>query len=166
MTAWAIAMALKDAGLEPVTVKWPNDILLKGKKVSGILTEMNLAGAAIHYIVVGVGLNVNTLEDRLPDEATSLKAITGRVFDTDDLSHIIMKRIDVGYALLCGGSFGKIIQKIKELSGLILGGRVRVSWENKAVEGYAVDFDEHGALVIRLDSGFLEKVTSGHLETI
>lgn len=166
VTAWAIAMALRDAGIEEVSVKWPNDIWVKGRKVCGILTEMNLKRSRIRYVIVGVGLNVNTPSASLPDQATSLKEATGRVFDPDDLSHIIMKRIDEGYALLVNGRFQTVIQGLKEFSGLVLGGRVRVTWEDHVVEGYAVDFDETGALVVRCDNGLMQKVVSGHLEKI
>jgi BirA family biotin operon repressor/biotin-[acetyl-CoA-carboxylase] ligase len=167
VTAWAIAMALRDADIEDVSVKWPNDIWVKGKKVCGILTEMSLKSTRIRYVIVGAGLNVNTPSAFLPDQATSLKEATGRVFDMEDLSHIIMKRIDQGYALLIDGRFQSVvIQGLKEFSVLALGGRVRVTWEDHVVEGYAVDFDETGALVVRCDNGLMQKVVSGHLEKI
>ena len=76
-----------------------------------------------------------------------------------------MKRIDEGYALLRGGCFYKMIHENER--NFRLDARVAVcvsSWENQVVEGYAVDFDEHGALVIRRDNGFIEKIVSGHLD--
>ncbi len=161
--ALAVATALTDMNVENVHIKWPNDVLIGEKKVCGILTELSLLEDRIDYIVVGVGLNVNMSKADLPKDAISLKEAQGREFDIADLSHIIIKKIDHFYALLLRHRFTDIIQKVKEYSGLILGGRVKVSWEDRDVEGYAVDFDENGSLIIRRDNGFLEKISSGHL---
>ena len=164
--AVAVASALVEISIEEVSIKWPNDIFIKDKKAGGILTEMSLKGEKIDYIVVGVGINVGASKKDLPAGATSLKEAAGKAFDIADLSHIIIRHIDHTYELLLRGHFKDIFQKAKELSKLVLGGRVRVSWEDKVVEGYAVDFDEHGGLVIRRDNGFLEKIHSGHLEKL
>jgi BirA family biotin operon repressor/biotin-[acetyl-CoA-carboxylase] ligase len=164
--ALAVASALVDVHTEDVSIKWPNDIFIKNKKVGGILTEMSLNNEKIDYLVVGVGLNVNTPKEGLPEEATSLKESVGKAFDIADLSHIIIRHIDYYYELLLKDQFGDILQKAKEFSGLILGGRVKVSCEGREVEGYAVDFDEHGGLVIRRDNGFLENIHAGHLEKL
>lgn len=161
--ALAVAEALKEMHVEGVAIKWPNDILIGGKKVCGILTEMSFEAKKTHHVVVGVGFNVNTSASALPDDATSLKVYLRRDFDIADLSHIILTSMDVVYHQLLGNDFKGLIQRVKEFSGLILGGRVRVWWQEKSVEGYAVDFDEFGALVIRRDNGFLEKVSAGHL---
>lgn len=159
----AVARALEEIHIENVVIKWPNDVLIKDKKVCGILTEMHLEADRVDYLVTGVGLNVNTPLAQLPEGATSLKEVSKRSFDIADLSHIIITRIDYYYGLLLEGKFADILTGIREHSGLILGGRVRIECQDKAVEGYAVDFDEDGALIIRKDNGFLEKVMTGHL---
>ena len=161
--ALAVTKALEDTHIEGLSIKWPNDILIKDKKACGILTEMSLDSENIRYVVAGVGLNVNTEKRELPLEAISLKAAAGRTFDIADLSHILIKSIDHYYAELLGHRFVRIIEEVKHYSGLVLGGRVRVSWQDSEIEGSAVDFDEYGALVIRKDNGTLEKITSGHL---
>jgi BirA family biotin operon repressor/biotin-[acetyl-CoA-carboxylase] ligase len=164
--SWGIAAALGELHVPGVNIKWPNDILVNGKKICGILTEMHLEGAEIGYVVVGVGLNVNTAIGELPPGSTSLKQETKGSFDLADLSHIILKKIDGAYETLLRHRFADIMAGVKEFSGLILGGRVRVTWEGNEVQGYAVDFDEHGRLIIRRDNGLLEKVASGHLEIV
>ncbi len=161
--ALAVARALEEIHIERVTIKWPNDILVGDKKVCGILTEMHLEADIVGYLVTGIGLNVNTTFSELPEGAVSLKEASKRLFDIADLSHIIITHIDCYYALLCQDKFSEILTGIKERSGLILGGRVRIECQEKIVEGYAVDFDENGALIIRSDNGFLEKVLTGHL---
>ncbi len=164
--AWGIARALAEVHVPEVSIKWPNDILARGKKICGILTEMHLEGVTIDYVVVGVGLNVNATVVELPPGSTSLKIETKGAFDLADLSHIILRKIDEAYTTLLKRRFDDILTGVKEYSGLVLGGRVRVTWEGKEVEGYAVDFDEHGRLIIRRDSGLLEKIAAGHLEMI
>lgn len=164
--ALAVAKALDEIHIEGICIKWPNDILINEKKVCGILTELSLQGDKIKYVVVGVGLNVNTEKKDLPPEAVSLKACAARMFDIADLSHIIIRQLDRYYALLLDHRFPDIIRQVRGYSGLILGGRVRVSWQDRKVEGYAVDFDEMGGLIIRRDNGLLENVFSGHLEKL
>lgn len=164
--ALAVTDTLEDIHCSGISIKWPNDILLAGKKICGILTETHLESDKIDYMVVGIGLNVNSLKSELPDEATSLRAEVGKTFDIADLSHILMKYLDDYYELLSDNRFSEILAKVKEYSALILGGRVRVSWENNSMEGSVVDFDEHGNLVIRRDNGLSEKISSGHLEKL
>jgi BirA family biotin operon repressor/biotin-[acetyl-CoA-carboxylase] ligase len=166
MTAMAVARALDAVLAHDVSINWPNDIFIKGKKTCGILTEMCLEGLAIKYIVVGIGLNVNTRKCDLPDGATSLKESAGKEFDIADLSHIIIKEIDRYYEKLNDRRFAEIVNEVKEHFGLFLGGRVRVAWEDRQVEGYAIDFDDDGCLVIRRDNGFLERISAGHLEML
>ncbi len=164
--AWAVARALGQAGVEQVTIKWPNDIFVDGKKACGILTEMCLKGARIDYLVVGVGVNVNSASHELPPSATSLKESAARDFDLDDLSHIMIREIDRAYVLYLDGGFPKILQGVKEASSLVLGARVRIHTQGALIEGYALDFDNDGGLIVRTDSGLVEKVLAGHLQVI
>ncbi|MFH0877803.1 MAG: biotin--[acetyl-CoA-carboxylase] ligase [Candidatus Omnitrophota bacterium] len=166
VVAAAVAGLLEDLYCCGISIKWPNDILLNDKKICGILTEAHFESDRIDYMVVGIGLNINSSSAELPDQATSLKDQTGKTFDIADLSHVFMKCLDDCYGLLKGDRFSDILRKVKEYSGLVLGGRVRVSWENNTIEGYAADFDEHGSLVLRRDNGVLEKISSGHLERL
>lgn len=161
--AVAVARALQEIHIEGAAIKWPNDIFIGDKKVCGILTEMHLEEEKIGYLVVGVGLNVNAQACDLPAQATSLKEVSNRIFDIIDLSHILIRHIDRYYCLLPEGRFSDILGEVKELSRLILGGRVKVECQDRVVEGYAVDFDENGGLVIRKDNGLLENVLTGHL---
>jgi BirA family biotin operon repressor/biotin-[acetyl-CoA-carboxylase] ligase len=165
-TAWAVAAAMRESLDEGVSVKWPNDVLANGKKISGILTEMSLNGAAVDHVVVGVGVNVNADASDLPPEATSLKIELGRSIDMDDLAHALLKRIDANIQLIEQGRFAFILAKIREHSALKLGGRVKITTQDREVEGYAIDFDDQGWLVVRLDNGFMEHISSGHLETM
>ncbi|MFB3919832.1 biotin--[acetyl-CoA-carboxylase] ligase [Candidatus Velamenicoccus archaeovorus] len=162
--AMAIAKALKGIHVDKVSIKWPNDVYVGHGKVAGILTEMHLEGDRVGYAVVGLGVNVNLSRGELPPGATSVALALKREVDLVDLSHIIIKNLDRLYADLLEGRSRELLGMIKESSGLILGERVRVVTANHVVEGYALDFDENGSLVIRLDNGCCQVVHTGHLE--
>lgn len=163
ITALAVAKALKDIHVDKVSIKWPNDVLVHGKKISGVLTEISLQGEKLSYSVTGVGVNVNNKADELPQRAISVREALKREFDIADLAHIIIKYLDGFYGQLSTSGFKELLSEIKDFSGLILGERVRVTSESSVAEGYAIDFDENGGLVLRLDNGFLKTVHTGHL---
>lgn len=162
ITALSIVHALKDIHTPSVSIKWPNDVLVAGKKIAGILTEMSLQDNALSYVIVGLGVNVNTGIDELPEQAVSLKQVLRKECDIPDLAHSILKHMDHYYEKLTSG-FSGLLDEIKGVSGLIMGERVRLISENDSVEGYAADFDKNGGLVLRLDNGFLKTFHSGHL---
>lgn len=84
MAATAITKAIEDVTGVKVGIKWPNDVLYEGKKLVGILTEMNAEMDCINYIIIGMGINVNIDKEEMPEEiqniATSLSQITGKKF--------------------------------------------------------------------------------------
>ncbi len=166
MAGWAVAKALQELGVGAVSIKWPNDVYLEGGKVCGILTETSLAGDKIGHAVVGVGLNVNTAAEDLPEDAVSLKTVTGREFDIDDLAHIMIRKLDEGYGLLKEHKFHFILEDLRHASELVLGSRVRVTNGERTITGSAVDFDEDGGLVLRRDNGTQVSVTAGSLEIL
>lgn len=161
--ALSVAEILREYNIENINIKWPNDILIGKNKVCGIITEMSLSLNKIAYCVCGVGINVNSTGGELPENSVSLKSACGKDFDIDYLSHGLLRKMDYNYNLLTEHNFLDIIQRVKSYSGLILGERVRVSWGNNEIEGYAQDFDEYGALVVRKDNGTVESILSGHL---
>ena len=166
MAGWAVAKVLQELGVGEVAVKWPNDVLVEGRKVCGILTEMILVADKVDYVVVGVGLNVNTKEKELPRGGGSLASISKRTFDIEDLAHIILKRLDDGYRLLSEHKFHHILDDLRAVSQLFLGSRVRVTNGERVMTGSAVDFDEEGGLVLRRDNGTQVSVAAGSLEIL
>jgi len=166
MTGWAMARALQELGVSGVSIKWPNDVLVEERKVCGILTEMNLTGGKVDYVVVGVGLNVNIPASELPDGAGSLASILNRTFDIADLVHVILKELDQGYRLLSEQRFRLILDDLRVLSLLFLGSHVKITNGEREVTGYAVDFDEDGGLIVRGHHGTQERVASGSLEIL
>ncbi|MDD5018966.1 MAG: biotin--[acetyl-CoA-carboxylase] ligase [Candidatus Omnitrophica bacterium] len=163
--ALAVVSALKAIHVGDVSIKWPNDVYAGAGKIAGILTEMHLEGGRPGFVIVGIGLNVNNQKDELPVGAASVRQVLKREFDIADLFHIIIKDLDRYYTDLLEGRTQELLHKIKEASGLVLGERVRVENAHEIIEGYAVDFEENGSLVIRLDNGCSRAVHAGHLTT-
>ena len=167
VAAVAVAKAIRQVtGLE-ATIKWPNDILIRGEKACGILTEMRAEQDSVDFMVLGIGVNVNTPQKSLPKGATSLKEELRRAKRDEEISRIelakkILEMLDEYYIMLKEKGSKPIIEEWKGLSSM-LGSRVKAVLPNRTIEGQAHDIDPDGALVLRLDSGVLEKVSSGDI---
>lgn len=165
MAAVAIAKAIREFTALNAMIKWPNDILINGKKVCGILTEMKAEQDVVDFIILGIGINVNTRSEDLPRNGTSLKEELRGFKEGEDLSRVelakkILETIEAHYNILKKNGSRSIIEEWKELSAM-LGSRVKVALHNRTFEAHAHDIDPDGALVVRLDSGVLMKVSSG-----
>ncbi|MBI4313678.1 MAG: biotin--[acetyl-CoA-carboxylase] ligase [Candidatus Omnitrophica bacterium] len=162
MAAAAIVQAIRDSvGIEP-QIKWPNDILIRDKKVAGILTEMKAELNQVHAVVIGIGLNVNTPRHLLPRLATSLSLEQGRPCDRLQVARALMIALDEFYARVKRGDARSIFKAWRSHS-MTLGRRVRVACQDRHVDGEAVDLSPQGALVIRTDEGRMEQVTAGEV---
>ncbi|WP_447972625.1 biotin--[acetyl-CoA-carboxylase] ligase [Nitrospira sp. Kam-Ns4a] len=151
-SALALAHAVRDmAGLEP-TVKWPNDVLIGTRKVSGVLCETAGFGAEAPVVVVGVGLNVNTPHDRFPEDlretATSLAAEAGRPFDRAAILAELLNQLEAYLDRLLGPEIGALADEYRARCAT-LGRRVRVSLADGAVvTGLAESIGPDGALLV------------------
>jgi len=160
MSAVSICEAVKEViGLD-AQIKWPNDILIHNKKVAGILTEMNAEVDKVNFVVIGIGLNVNNDKQSLIAQATSLKQEQGQEISRVVLLQELLRRIENNYFLLEAKGAQEIVNKWRNFS-LTLGTRVKVDYQNKHIEGQATDIDADGSLLIRKDSGLIQKVSSG-----
>jgi BirA family biotin operon repressor/biotin-[acetyl-CoA-carboxylase] ligase len=147
-----------------VDLKWPNDVLIAGKKVCGILTEMNAEATRVRYVVVGIGMNVNqaAFSKDLEDEATSLRMVTGSAWSRVELATALLKSLDREYRLLVGQVDARqsILRRFAEQSSWVQGKRVRVEENRSSVEGTTEGLDERGFLQVRTAQG-LQTVLSG-----
>jgi BirA family transcriptional regulator, biotin operon repressor / biotin---[acetyl-CoA-carboxylase] ligase len=162
LTAVSIIEALKEQAGAGAKIKWPNDIYLGTKKLGGILTELNAEMDRINFVIVGFGLNVNNEKKSLISGATSLKSFLDR---TEPINRVgllqeIMRRMEHNYSLFQKGHGGRVLEKGRHYSCTI-GTRVRVYCQTKHIEGEAVDIDSDGALLVRRDTGIIDKVTAG-----
>ncbi len=155
----AIKAIEKVTGLEP-KVKWPNDIYLNNKKLGGILCEINAEIDRINFVVVGVGINVNTRD--LPSEAISLFRATKNKFSRLNIAQCILREIERSYSQVKSQGF-KLLYDEWEKYCMLWGKRIKVKVFDRIAEGEAMGLDEEGYLRLRLDNGFIERVSSGDI---
>lgn len=142
-------------------VKWPNDILVGGKKAGGMLTELGARGAALDYVIVGLGLNVNLDVRDLPatlTPATSLAAEAGHSIPRLELLVAFLEHLENYADRLAAGWSPR-----EEWRGALatLGQLVRVGTTEGVLEGLAEDVDEDGALLVRSADGRLHTILAG-----
>jgi len=149
-------------------LKWPNDLLLGGKKFCGILTEMNAEATRVHHLVVGVGINVNQVKfpAELRDLATSLRSETGTEWSRVELCAALLKSLDREYRGLAqdAGARASILRRFEEGSSSVRGKRVTID-ESDASAGVTEGLDERGFLRIRTPDG-VQTVLSGTVRII
>ena len=143
-------------------LKWPNDVLIDGKKVCGILTEMNAEATRVRYIVVGIGINVNQASFPKELQATSLRLVTGSEWSRVELVAALLKSLDREYRRLLEDSRAResILRRFAENSSWVQGKAVRIEENGSAFEGTTEGLDSHGFLQVRAQKG-LRTVLSG-----
>ena len=128
-------------------IKWPNDVLVSGKKISGILTELSSDMEKINYIVIGVGINLNTEKEILPENGTSLKIEMKEEVSIKLFLKSFLEHYDSIYEEYLNGGIDQIIERWKNNSDT-LGKKVKIIGINETFEGLAKDIDENGALIL------------------
>lgn len=144
-------------------LKWPNDVLVGGKKVCGILTEMSAEATRVRHVVIGIGINVNqnSFPDELAQTASSLRLMTGSEWSRVELGAALLKSLDREYRGLLAGRIvhSEILRRFEEHSSSARGRRVRVE-ENGEFEGISEGLDPRGFLQVRTREG-LRTIYSG-----
>ena len=162
----AVAVAETLLALTPLeaTIKWPNDILVRGRKIGGILTEISTGMDAIDYVVIGLGLNVNIPAGDFPGEihahATSILAETGAPFSRLLLLRRYLETLEYYYETFHTQGFGPVLQRWRALTDM-LGRRVRVDMIGRQHVGEVTDFDQDGSLILRDKDGRSIRIFSG-----
>ncbi len=164
ISATALRRAIKTiTGLQP-EIKWPNDLLLGGKKVAGILTEMSAEMDRVRHVILGIGVDVNQSAEEFPAElrkiATSLKIESGAEISRAELATEILRELDFDYARICSGKFSEVADEWEAASATI-GRNVTVHVGDRHFRGHAESLDDDGALLIRSEHGHLERVIGG-----
>ncbi|MDD5449949.1 MAG: biotin--[acetyl-CoA-carboxylase] ligase [Candidatus Omnitrophica bacterium] len=162
--AVAVNEAVRDITGLNARIKWPNDILVNSKKVSGILTEMKAEQDEIDFVILGIGINVNNPKKDLPGGATSLKDELGQAVSKVNLAKRVLELLE-SYHEKATGDFSGVIDEWRKLSDT-LSKRVRIRMHGETLEGHALDVDENGGLILRLDSGFNKHILSGDVELV
>jgi BirA family biotin operon repressor/biotin-[acetyl-CoA-carboxylase] ligase len=157
-TAVATAEALERVAPVAARVKWPNDVLVGGRKIAGILLESRpLAGPAALVIGVGVNLGQREFPPELTGRATSVALETGRAVDRETMLAALLEAFDAWRARLEGEGFGPVRERWRQLSDTV-GRRVSVD----GVSGTAVDLDADGALLVDV-GGTVTRVIAGEI---
>jgi BirA family biotin operon repressor/biotin-[acetyl-CoA-carboxylase] ligase len=148
-------------------IKWPNDILVSGKKVAGILTELSAELDRIKYVVVGIGVDVNLDSNDLPpelrDQATSLKLELGKPVVRAELAAVILRQLDRVYFQIRSGEFNLVADEWEQHC-TTLGQRLVIQVGNRRVCGRAESLGDDGALLLRTEHGHLERIVGGDIQ--
>ncbi|MFZ5646141.1 MAG: biotin--[acetyl-CoA-carboxylase] ligase [Bacillota bacterium] len=166
LTAVAVARAVeKVSGISP-GIKWPNDLLVEGKKICGILTELNAEMERINFLVVGTGINVNIPGESFPEElkdiATSLYHIKKEPVSRLELLRQYLMEFEYFYREWMTRGFGPVLEEWKKRC-VSLNRPVRVSTYKETWDGWAEDVDHSGALVMRMPDGTMKSFVAGEV---
>lgn len=164
LTALAVQQALQD--IAPLAIKWPNDILCRGRKIAGILTEMRAEPGAVHAVVIGIGINVRPpaggWPEALQSSAGDLSSAAGVSLCRMDVAIAVLRRFDALYHEYLANGFAPIREAWWQAHAAC-GKPVRVHNGSAYIEGIAEALDTDGALLLRTASG-LTRILSGDLE--
>jgi BirA family biotin operon repressor/biotin-[acetyl-CoA-carboxylase] ligase len=146
-----------------VDLKWPNDLLIGGKKVGGILTEMHAEPGQVRFVIVGIGLNVN--QDKFPAElaarATSLRAASGRPQSRLELLVRLLREFERDYNDFLSEGPAAVIERFAKVSSYAYGKRVRVSNGRENFTGTTAGIGPEGLLLVKRDNGQVMTVIAG-----
>jgi BirA family biotin operon repressor/biotin-[acetyl-CoA-carboxylase] ligase len=163
-SAAALRRAIKSVTGLSVEIKWPNDLLIGGKKVTGILTEMSAELDRVRHVILGIGVDVNQDAAEFPAElrktATSLKIETGAEISRAELAVEILRELDLDYERICGGKFPQLADEWENGCATI-GKKISVQMGARLIRGCAESLDDDGALLVRTEHGHLERIIGG-----
>jgi BirA family biotin operon repressor/biotin-[acetyl-CoA-carboxylase] ligase len=157
MVAIAVAATIRKLLGLKAQVKWPNDVLIAGKKVCGILAEMDAEMDVVNFVNIGIGINANTSVPRFEKTATSLKDVLGRAISRKEFLSALLVEIERRLPLLMKSD---LLDEWKKLSAT-LKKNVRIMSLGEAVIGHAIDIDDTGALILKGKNGALRTVLVG-----
>jgi BirA family transcriptional regulator, biotin operon repressor / biotin---[acetyl-CoA-carboxylase] ligase len=152
-----LAQTLEQVCGLPVRVKWPNDLLAGERKISGMLSEMEVEGDLVSFINIGIGINVNNDPPPDVDYAASIRQLTGRDHSRVE---ILSRFLDAFEAYLDQGDLNTVMTAWKRQTATI-GKSVTIRTTGSTFRGKAVDVDENGALILETDTGERQTVIYG-----
>jgi len=163
-TAVAVAHVIRRMLRLNSEIKWPNDVLIEGKKVCGILTEMSTSGKIVKSVVLGIGINANVNVESFPEHlrnsVTSLKKELREEVPRERFLQALLEELERYYTMFTRSEFDLILEEWKELARF-LGSHIEVVSCGEKLVGLAVDVDQSGALLIKTRDGNVRRVVSG-----
>lgn len=164
-TALATVEAIREVTNLDCQIKWPNDIVVNGKKICGILTEMGTEGTSIGYLVVGIGINVNTehFPEEIQDVASSLKIEGRQAYSREDIIVELLNRMEYYYEEFVKD--GNLRRLVKTYNSLLInkGKKVKIVGNASTETGEALGIDDTGRLLVRMEDGEERAIVSGEV---
>lgn len=149
-------------------LKWPNDLLVGGRKVGGILTEMHAEPTLVKFVIVGVGLNVN--QDKFPAElagaATSLRAETGKAQPRMEILVRLLRQFEQDYREFLQDGPATVFARFEEISSYARGKKVRVTTGAESFTGVTAGLSGEGLLRVQREDGGIFTVIAGDVEAV
>ena len=165
LTAVAVLRGMKEATGTECEIKWPNDILYEGKKIVGILTEMQAEPDQVHSIIIGVGINVN--QQQFPPEleqiATSLRQIQNKELKRSVVIQRVLEEFEQLYLEYIENGFS-FIKKLWEVHSITIGKRITARTVSNTLEGMAKGMTDDGVLLLEDDSGQVHHIYSADIK--
>lgn len=164
LSAVAVARAVAGSTTLVPQIKWPNDILINGRKVAGLLNEMSAETEKVHFIVLGIGVNLNMGRELFPADlrhpATSLFLESGERVDRTAFTRELLAALDILYDDYLRFGYAPIREEWLTRCHM-LGRKVSVTMQDRVIIGEVTGIDENGALLVRMSSGREERILSG-----
>jgi BirA family biotin operon repressor/biotin-[acetyl-CoA-carboxylase] ligase len=159
----SVVKAIRMYGVD-AKIKWPNDVLVDGKKISGILTEVEAEIDTVEFVVIGIGINVNMSLKDIPEDlrenSTTLRDETGKTIDRVEFLQNLLYEMEQDYIRFSTQPFNEIMNDIVALSDTI-GKDVTVTMPNRIVSGVVIGISKTGALLLRRSDGIVEEIIAG-----
>jgi len=167
VAAYSVATSVRELTGVRATIRWPNDVRVREKKVCGILAELDRDSVGDQFVVLGIGVNVNQVkfEKELTEVASSIRMETGRSTSRLPLIRKILENLERFYIQARREGFSTVIEKLREISTLI-GKRVEMSVGGENVSGYVQDIDDRGRLIVRTDNGRIREMLAGEADAV
>lgn len=169
LSAAAVARAVAEVGNLVATVKWPNDVLVGGRKIAGLLNELDAETEQIHYLVLGIGVNLNMQIEQFPEDlrypATSMMLECGRKVSRLDFVRCLLRHLDHLYAVYLSDGFPPVLAVWQQYFELV-GRSVEVDLQNRRTIGKVAGLDSDGALLLDLPDGTRERVLAGDVKPL
>lgn len=170
LSAVAVARAVESLTTLKPEIKWPNDVLLSGKKIAGLLNEMNSETDGVNFVILGIGVNLNMAIDQFPEDlrhpATSLMIELGRPVSRNDFVAALLRELDCLYYDFKQHGFAPVREEWQHRCNA-KGRQVQVSDSGTVtLTGEFAGIDTDGAMLVRRDDGELERVISGDVRVL
>jgi len=165
VTAVALAETLREEYGVVADIKWPNDVMIGGRKVAGILVELETEDDRVKYVVLGVGVNINqaSFPEEIADVATSLRRETGMTYDVERFRHRFFVRLQQWYETWKAEGEAPVLERYEQLSSYVRGQPVSVLCGERRVRGRSCGLAPTGALLVETEDGRQEAILTGEV---